>query len=241
MSASTPRPVAPADGARVEAGSITFRWEPLSGDAAGGSAAYGVQVAGGADFKDLLFDERVGTQPELTLSSLPRKTGVELYWRVRQQKASGAWGAFSEAAHFRIGGEGGDPSSAAAGAGEDPTHEDVTTRRREWSWLLGAVVLSILAVAATGYFLTRGVDFGGIDPAEAEAAADTSTVTEREAAEAARRLSTYELVEGEGGGRAYRIPIDRAMALIARDTAASGAAPFSDLVTDSTMAVPEAQ
>lgn len=84
---ATPRPLAPAQGERVDALSVTFSWSPVEG-----AEDYVLQVATESDFQAPLVSLHTGPVTSVTLyDALPKAQEQEIVWRVRAANQS-AWG-----------------------------------------------------------------------------------------------------------------------------------------------------
>lgn len=90
-----PRPVSPVDEEVVDALAVHFSWEPAATDGVG----YVLQVAGDADFREVLATVSVGSATALTLyDTIPADREGTLHWRVRPEGQK-EWGP---AASFHV-------------------------------------------------------------------------------------------------------------------------------------------
>ena len=85
-----PRPLAPLDGALVDASAVPFSWRGVSG-----ASRYVIQVAPTPGFDRDVIDVDAGSTTSLTLyGTLPMRED-DLYWRVRAEGAGeGGWSGY---------------------------------------------------------------------------------------------------------------------------------------------------
>ena len=208
-----PTLVAPIGGADVDEAAPTLQWE-----AAPGADGYDVQVARERGFNQLLFDERLENETSLVLEGLPEQEGVTLFWRVRGRQGGEA-GSFSEAERFRMADWVAEPAPAAV-----ETEEAGRQSRRDWTLIIGAVVVSFLAIAIP-FLLFTDIDLG---------ASYDDAAGEPDSAAAAGAPDINVDSYGVVGDGAYSIPIDSAMNAMLRERGGSrGAVPQDSLGSDS--------
>ena len=194
---SAPTLVAPVGGADVNEAAPTLQWEAVR-EADG----YDVQVARERGFNQLLFDETLANKTSLVLEDLPEQEGVTLFWRVRGRQGKEA-GPFSEAERFRTAAGVAKPAPAAVETRDDPGRQS----RRDWTLIMGAVVISFLAIAIP-FLLFTDIDLGTSYDEEAPGP-DSMTATGPPDID----VDSYGVV-GDG---AYSIPIDSAMNAMLRE------------------------
>lgn len=231
---SPPALLAPCDAAPVNGGEVTFVWDPVEG-----AETYRLEVAPTARFDDPVIDVEVGAQTAVTVGNRFPTDGQTLFWRVRAG-SGGEWGEVGEVESFlattaaQAEEEGVDVDATAglqlARAEDDSdTPETVGFERRFQrekeqgvayegvaSSQIMAISLSICVVVLTAI----AVLFGWFEQVRNSARTATAEAQDyeqlREAElEATQRLQQYGVVSEEEGQ--YRIPIDRAMDLIATE------------------------
>ncbi len=99
-----PRPLNPVDGHVVDGTHVVLRWE-----AAAGAERYRVQIALGADFRDLVYQEDLpGAATALVVHQRCPDEGRTYHWRALAGNAE-EWSAGEHAASFVCGGAASEP------------------------------------------------------------------------------------------------------------------------------------
>ena len=237
-STDTPSPslVAPTDAVSVDGSEVTFVWKPVAG-----AERYRLQVASTARFQDPVLDAEVGTETAVTVGNQLPTDGRIFFWRVltesdREEHATSPVESFvattaAEAEHEApLPAVDDDPVTERAHA----TQREATTEAldfqdrlkkekkrgvayegvaaRQIMGITGSIILVILAAVALifGWFGQVRQDM------RTTAAARTDAQPLRQARlEATQQLQQYGVVDKEEG--VYRIPIDRAMELVATE------------------------
>jgi hypothetical protein len=236
----SPNLVAPRQAAVVNGREVTFNWEPVEE-----ADAYRLQVAATSAFDEILFEETLDDVTAVTVARLFPTDGQTFFWRV-QARVDDVWSRGERVEslvattedeaeeHEGLPSDEEDMGPAAQlvrSAGRDvaETVVDVPrSRRLEREKEMGvayegvaagqiaAIALSILFVIVCAsiivFFWTGQVS----DRAEQAVAADGRNADLRETEiQATQQLEQYGVVSEEEG--TYRIPIDRAMDIIANE------------------------
>ena len=193
-----PRLTAPVNGDAAEAGRAAFSWEPVEG-----AEAYGLQVARDEAFEDVVLDEEV--PPETSYAAeraLPPM--ARAYWRART-RGEGGWGDFGEAAPFEV---------RAGAAGEEP----YVPYQDESAFGLRGITLLLVAIAVSGLAIfVAAVWLSDLGTAEGAGGAADPSIVDSAAVQAALAPELDDYAVDSAG--TYRIPIDRAMELVAEEAA----------------------
>lgn len=240
--APLPSPVleSPREAAVVNGQEVTFSWRAVDD-----ASAYVLQVARTAKFDDLLFEEDLGEQTAATVAGLFPTDGQTFFWRVLARDGDGATSRGGRVESFiAVTAEKAEKHLAAPQVQEDmgpvtelvrAAGEDISTQmlesgsnRFEREKEMGvayegiaagqilAIAMSILLVIAIAVVIVFNWASTWAD-ATREASIDPSNYTTLQETEidAARQLNQYEIVNEQEG--IYRIPIDRAMEIIATE------------------------
>lgn len=232
-----PSLVAPTDAISVDGSEVTFVWEPVED-----AEAYRLQVASTARFQDPVIDVDVGTEAAVTVGNQLPTDGQTLFWRVlvewdgEEEHTTSSVESFvatteAEAEH----------EVPSATAEEEPVTDLARAARREATaqpydfekqfekekergvayegvaasqimGISGSIILVILVavIIIFGWFeqVTQNTE---------ATAAEQQTYRQIQQAEleATQQLQQYGVVDEEEG--VYRIPIDRAMELMATE------------------------
>lgn len=231
----SPSLVAPRDALSVDGREVTFVWRSVEG-----ADTYRLQVAPTARFEAPLIDTEVGDETAVTVGNHLPTDGQTLFWRVLAG-TDGNWSkknpvesfiatTEAEAEHEPPRLEEEEPVTDLARAAhpEAPAatvdFEDRIEKEKERgvayegvaaSQIMG-ISVSIIVVVLVAIAILFGW-FGQVSQTEAQSASERQTYNDiREAeVEATQRLQQYGVVDEEEG--TYRIPIDRAMDLIATE------------------------
>ncbi len=232
----SPSLVAPTDAISVDGSEVTFVWEPVEG-----AEAYRLQVAPTARFEDLVVDVDVGNEAAVTVGNQLPTDGQTFFWRVLIGPGAEDEEKTSPVESFITTTEADADSEVPSPSDEEPVTELARAARREATTetfdfedqferekergvayegvaasqimgISGSIILVILVAVAIifGWFeqVTQNT--------QAEAADQQTYDQIRQAElEATQKLQQYEVVDEEEG--VYRIPIDRAMDLIATE------------------------
>ena len=231
--------VSPKEEHTVSGEDVSFDWEPVEG-----ALEYRLQVAADTEFEDLLIDESAGTETSATVAEDFPEDRHTFYWRVLVRNEAGWGGADRIESFLSVTPEQADslldrpddeedlgPGAelfTAAGveaAAEATGDEDLEAEERTYGVVedegveagqilgfVGAVVVAIILLVVTLFF------WMGTTTQRVEEVVVTRSgypeLRETEVA-AAQQLSQYEILSEEEG--VYRIPIDRAIDLVAED------------------------
>jgi len=234
---SAPTLVAPADVVSVDGSEVTFVWDPVEG-----AEAYRLQVAPTARFADPVLEADVGRETAVTVGNQFPTDGETFFWRVTAT-AEGADPGTSSVESFQATTAAEAELEAPTPASDDEPVTDLARgaqreeeaveafdfeaqieREKERGVAyegvaasqIMAISASIITVVLVAVFILFGW-FGQVSQnqeAEAAQAQMYSQIRQAEL-EAEQQLQQYGVVDGEEG--AYRIPIDRAMDLIATE------------------------
>lgn len=232
---SAPSLVAPTDAVSVDGSEVTFVWEPVEG-----VENYLLQVAPTARFQDSVLDTDVGTETAVTVGNQLPTDGQTLFWRVLVESEAGETEISSvESFLATTAAEADDEVSPmeeeepvtdlARAAQRESTVEtfdfDAQIEREKERGVAyeGVAASQIMAISASIIFVVLVAIvilfgwFGQVSQNQQAAAAQQQTYPQIRQAEleAEQQLQQYGVVDGEEG--TYRIPIDRAMDLIATE------------------------
>lgn len=232
---SPPALVAPCDAASVDGREVTFVWNPVAE-----ADTYRLEVAPTADFEDSVVDVEVDDQTAVTVGNRFPMDGQTFFWRVRAG-AGGRWseGGTVESFLATTAKEADEDIVLAAADGhglrlvgasdraEEVETVDFTERfqaeREQGVAYEGVATRQILGISVSimvVILIAVSVLFGWFEQVSNNAQSAAMAVQEYEQlrqveVEATEQLQQYGVVnEGEG---TYRIPIDRAMDLIATE------------------------
>jgi hypothetical protein len=233
--APSPSLLTPVDAVSADGSEVTFVWSSVEG-----GKAYRLQVAETARFDTLVVDAEVGDETAVTVGNQLPTDGQTFFWRVLVERG-GEWGNPSSVESFVATTE----AEAEQGHGEADDEEPVTELARAArqeataqafdfedqiekekergvayegvaaSQIIG-ISASIIAVVLTAVAILFGW-FGQVSQSAEGTAAERMQYRDIQQAEmeAAQQLQQYGVVDEEEG--TYRIPIDRAMDLIATE------------------------
>ena len=230
-----PSLVTPVDAVSADGSAVTFVWSPVKD-----GNAYRLQVAETARFDTPVVDAEVGTQTAVTVGNKLPTDGQTFFWRMLVER-DGEWGNPSSVESFVATTEAEAEQGPAEAADEEPVTELARAARQEAtaqpfgfedqiekekergvayegvaaSQIMG-ISASIIAVVLTAVAILFGW-FGQVSQSAEGAAAERMQYRDIKQVEmeAAQELQQYEVVDEEEG--TYRIPIDRAMDLVARE------------------------
>lgn len=233
---ASPDLVAPRQAAVVNGNEVTFHWRPLER-----ADAYRLQLAATAAFDEILYEETFEQATGVTIGGLFPTDGQTFFWRVRA-RTDGSWGPGSRVeslvavtpeeaeAHAARRDEEEPITDLVRSAGRDEVERvDVPERRRlerekergvayegVAAGQIAAIAVSIMivvGVAAAVVFVWTGQVTESVEGAAVEMEGNPDL---RETQiQATQQLEQYGVVDEEQG--IYRIPIDRAMDIIANE------------------------
>lgn len=231
---SPPTLVAPCDAVSVDGSELTFVWEPVDE-----AETYRLQVARTARFEDPILDEDIGAQTAVTVGNQFPTDGETFFWRVLAG-SEGEWSeggqvesflaTTEEEAEQKVArGDGSDSIDLARAGGRAETAEDFDfvqkleeekERGVAYEGVAAGPILGISVSIGVVIMVAVGVLFGWFEQVSnsaQSAATETQQYEEVRQAEieATEKLQQYGVVNEEEG--TYRIPIDRAMDLIATE------------------------
>lgn len=229
--------VAPREQSVVPASRVTFIWKPLKQ-----ASAYRIEIARTTEFEDVLYTSKPLQRTEFTLRNELPADEETYYWRVLVEDADGtvhgadniesfvsasdekaASGVSQPDQDEEIGPLGRMMHGAAAEVAAEMTHArkwieeevelGVEHEGVEAGQILGVVVATAVVLAVAIFVLFQYMDITA-EAARVEATGRSGYPELRESRlHAVERLTQYGAVEGEA--ERYRIPIDRAMELMA--------------------------
>jgi len=234
-SPASPDLVAPRDATTVNGRKVTFAWEPVED-----ADRYRLQIAETARFDAFVLDEEVGNETAVTVGNYLPTDGDTLFWRVVPGSGAG-WGAPSAVESFVAATEdeaeqdllaepdAGPVTGLARAATREVTRqvfefEDRFEKEKERGVAyegiaasqIMAIAVTIIAVILVAVIVLFGW-YGQVSQETRSTMSDTENYqllqevrTEQEAA-----ISQYGVVDEEEG--VYRIPIDRAMDVVANE------------------------
>lgn len=233
---SAPTLVAPTDVVSVDGSEVTFVWNPVEG-----AETYRLQVAPTARFADPLVEADVGSETAVTVGNQFPTDGETFFWRVTAE-AEGAAPETSSVESFQattaadaeleappLASDDEPVTELARGARVEESveafdFEDQIEREKERGVAyegvaasqIMAISASIIAVVLVAVFILFGW-FGQVSQEQDAEAAQAQMYSQIRQAELEdeQQLQQYGVVDGEE--EAYRIPIDRAMDLIATE------------------------
>lgn len=232
---SPPKLVAPRDAIVVNGGEVTFAWE-----SAREADRYRLQIAKTAQFSELVVDEEVGNETAVTVGNQLPEEGQTFFWRVVAGSYAG-WGEPSQVESFVAATEedaeqdllsessSGPVTGLARAAKREVTRqvfefedrfEEEKKRGVAYEGIAASQIMSISVAILVVILVAVVVLFGWYWQVAQERRAEASDMgnyqllqeiqTQQEQA-----LTQYGVVdEGEG---VYRIPIDRAMDIVATE------------------------
>lgn len=230
-----PTLVAPVDATVVNGARVSFSW-----NSSREADRYRLQVAETARFNELLIDENVGEETAVTVGNHFSTDGETLFWRVVAGSYAG-WGEPStvesfvaateeEAEQDRRRQDDSAPVTGLARAGERQVtrrvfdfaerFEEEKRRGAAYEGIAANQIMGIAAAILVVIMVAVVVLFGWYDQVVQQTRAEATSPQNYERLqqaemEATQRLSQYGVVDEEEG--IYRIPIDRAMDLVAAE------------------------
>lgn len=233
-STSAPSLVAPRDATAVHGSEVTFVWEQVEG-----AETYRLQVAATAGFEEPVLDADVGAETAVTVGHQFPTDGQTFFWRVLAVSEVGEGGkssvesflatteAEAEPALQRVG-EGPETGLARA-EGHEESEEvfgfaDRFQKEKErgvaYEGVAANQILGIAVSIIVVVLVAVGILFGWFEQVSQSAEVSAANRQEYEQTrqaelEATQQLQQYGVVDEEEG--IYRIPIDRAMDLIATE------------------------
>jgi len=230
-----PSLAAPTDAVSVDGSEVTFVWNPVAG-----AKTYHLQVAPTAQFTDPVLDTDVGAKTAVTVGNQFPTDGQTFFWRVVAESEAGDTerspvGSFLAATEAEADAEAPSPddeepvTDLARAARREATKdtfdfEDRIEKEKERGVAYEGVAASqIMAISASIIFVVlvaTAILFGWFDQVsqnQQSVAANQQEYQQIRQAElgAEQKLQQYGVVDQEEG--TYRIPIDRAMEVIATE------------------------
>lgn len=232
----SPSLITPVDADSVDGSEVTFVWSSVEG-----ADSYRLQVAETARFDTLLVDADVGAETAVTIGNQLPTDGQTLFWRVRAG-SEGAWEAESAVESVIVTTEAeAEHEVPSPPSEEEPVTELARAARQEAtvesfdfedqfekekergvayegvaaSQIIG-ISASIIAVVLVAVAILFGW-FGQVSQSAKDTAVQQQKYREIQQAEmeATQQLQQYGVIDEEAG--TYRMPIDRAMDLIATE------------------------
>jgi hypothetical protein len=230
-----PSLLAPTDAMSVDGGEVTFVWTSVEG-----AETYRLQVAATARFQDLVVDADVGVETAVTVGNQLPTDGQTFFWRVLAETGEGERKSPVESFIATTEDEA-EHEAPVPASEEEPVTELARAARREATTdtfdfeaqfekekergvayegvaasqimgISGSIILVILVAIAIIFGW-----FGQVTQTTASEAADQQQYQQIRQAEMemTQQLQQYGVVDEEEG--VYRIPIDRAMDLMATE------------------------
>mgnify|MGYP002762067738 FL=1 len=234
-SPSVPSLAAPSDAASVNGDEVTFVWKPAED-----VLQYRLQVAPTAGFQDLLLDVSVGEETAVTVGNQLPTDGQTLFWRVVVERETGprttsaveSFVATTAEQAEADGLDAGPPSVAEVGQAAPPPEtspeafdfeaqfEEEKDRGVAYEGVAATQIIGISGAILLVILVAVAILFGWfaqVTQDERTAVAERQTYDQIQQAEqeAARTLQEYGVLDEEEG--VYRIPIQRAMDLVAKE------------------------
>jgi hypothetical protein len=232
---AAPSLAAPTDAVSVDGSEVTFVWNPVEG-----AEAYHLQVAPTAQFTDPVLETDVGGKAAVTVGNQFPTDGRTFFWRVVAESEAGDTQT-SPVESFLATAEAEADAEAPSPDDEEPVTDLARAARREATVdtfdfedqiekekergvaYEGVAASQIMAISASIIFVVLvavAILFGWFDQvsqSQQTAAAKQQKYQQIRQAEleAKQQLQRYGVVDQEEG--AYRIPIDRAMDIIATE------------------------
>ena len=224
----------------VDGSKVLFQWESVEG-----AQEYRLVVARDASFEELVFTEKVGNTTQHEVSDVFEADGRTYFWHVEAHNEHGDSGrevvesfvaaTADEAATMRESPESNDdedygPAGELVRAASAEMAAEVTGSEKYYEeeerlgvehegieagqimGIAGGVIVAIILIIIT---LLMVVDLEAAEQREAVMDASRYPELQETEAQAMEKLHQYGVVEGEEG--VYRIPIDRAMQIIANE------------------------
>lgn len=232
---SVPALVAPTDAVSVDGNEVTFVWNPVKG-----AETYRLQVAPTARFQDPVLDTDVGVETAVTVGNQLPTDGQTFFWRVVVESEAGDRETSSVESFLATTAAEADVEVPSP-EGEEPVTDLARAARRESTVETfdfeaqierekergvayeGVAANQIMAISGSIIFVVLVAVailfgwFGQVSQNQQAAATNQQDYPQIRQAEleAEQQLQQYGVVDEEEG--AYRIPIDRAMDLIATE------------------------
>ena len=252
-----PTPLSPRREEVVDSSKVLFRWE-----AADRAEEYRLVVALDSSFDELVFEEKVGKATQYEVSDVFEPNGRTYFWHVEAHNEYGDSGrevvesfvstTAEETSQVHEGGGTNDgedygPAGELVRATSAEMAAEVTGSEKYYEeeerlgvehegieagqimGIAGGVLLAIILMIIT---LLMVVDLEAAEQQETVMDGSSYPTLQETEAQARERLNQYGIVEGEE--EAYRIPIDRAMQIIANEAdQEEGATPSEERALDS--------
>lgn len=233
---SAPSLFAPTDAVSVDGDEVTFVWNPVED-----AEKYHLQVAPTARFEEPVLDTDVGVETAVTVGNQFPTDGSTFFWRVVAESAAGDLATSSVESFLTTTAVEAEMEAPSSEKEEEPVtdlaraaereatvetfdFEDQIEKEKERGVAYEGVAASqIMAISASIIFVVLVAVailfgwFGQVSQNQQTEVADQQTYPQIRQAEleAEQQLQQYGVVDGEEG--TYRIPIDRAMDLIATE------------------------
>lgn len=232
---SSPELVAPREAAVVNGNEVTFTWRPVET-----ADAYRLQVAATASFDEILFEETLEDVTSVTIGGLFPTDGQTFFWRVLA-RTDGMWSegkrmeslvaATPEEADVSSRGDETPVTELVHSAGRDEVERVIDVpeggrleREKEMGVAYEGVAAGQITAIAVSIMLVVGIASavvfvwtGQVAESAEQSVADMGGNSDlRETRlQATQKMEQYGVVNEEEG--VYRIPIDRAMDIIANE------------------------
>jgi len=230
-----PEIVAPTDAIAVNGQKVTFAWEPSRE-----ADRYRLQIAETATFDELVLDEEVGNETAVTVGNQLPTDGQTFFWRVVAGSYAG-WGEPSSIESFTASTEeeaeqdllapsdAGPVTKLARAAKREVTRrvfefedrfEEEKERGVAYEGIAASQIMAIALSILVVILIAVVVIFGWYGQVAQETRADATSTENYELLQETRTqqeevLTQYGVVDEEEG--VYRIPIDRAMDVVATE------------------------
>ncbi|PSQ86728.1 MAG: hypothetical protein BRD30_09440 [Bacteroidetes bacterium QH_2_63_10] len=233
---SSPSLIAPADAVSVDGSEVTFVWKPAEG-----AETYLLQVAATARFEDSIVDADVGAETAVTVGNQLPTDGQTFFWRVLAETEDGTQETSSVESFIATTAAEAEHEVPVAAEEEEPVTELARAARHEAttetfdladqfqkekergvayegvaaSQIMG-VSVSIILVVLVAVAILFGW-YGQVSQDKKAVAMEQQQYRQIRQAEmeATKKLQQYGVVDKEED--VYRVPIDRAMELIATE------------------------
>lgn len=230
-----PELVAPTDAITIDGQTATFAWEPSRE-----ADRYRIQIAETANFDDPIVDANVGNETAVTVGNQLPTSGETLFWRVVAGSYAG-WGDPSSVESFTAGTaeeaeqdlltapEAGPVTGLARAAKREVTRrvfafedrfEEEKERGVAYEGIAASQIMAIAVSILVVILVAVVVLFGWYGQVSQDTRAEFSNTQNYELLQETRTeqeatISKYGVVDEEKG--VYRIPIDRAMDVVATE------------------------
>lgn len=234
-SPAPPELVAPRDATVVNGRKATFAWEPVPE-----ADRYRFQIAKTAQFDELVVDEEVGNETAVTVGNQLPTDGETFFWRVLAGSETG-WGSPSAVESFAAATEEEAEQDLLSESSEGPVtglaratkrevsrrvfdYEDRFEEEKErgvaYEGIAASQIMAIAVAILVVIMIAVVVLFGWYGQVAQDTQADATNpenyqLLQETRTEAEQTLTQYGVVDQDEG--AYRIPIDRAMDVVATE------------------------